>query len=369
MLLVSTLLIGGGILGIWMSRSEEAKQTTAELGDGFAYGPKFLRAVGPYGCADAPDPFRCLEGSLYDQLLVDGVGSVLARVEQISQAVAPEPFGCHALVHALGRRHVQNSGVDGLLSVKDSTLVCEAGFVHGAFEAAGHYVDISVLRSAASEICSSLEGERGNECIHAAGHAFSIKHPRDLEAALAECDAFGEPGLTCGDGILMAYSLGSPPMGETYDPDMDPSWYWMGFDKETAPGACMRIRENWRPGCWEYLWNAFYLIDGLGVDSYYQQCPTVPGDDQTQCWRNGGRLKAMLADDLDTGSIVESCQTLRAGRFECVYGVAWFYANQDKYLSNDDELQSRVCDLVSGPGWTDRDRNACSEGRRRAVQD
>ncbi|MEN9561399.1 MAG: hypothetical protein RIQ56_672 [Candidatus Parcubacteria bacterium] len=112
--------------------------------------------------------------------------------------------GMHFRAHAFGSALFKEIGTRGLLVCDDDI---SAGCLHQLFAeifteyGGGSGADISAF-------CSNQENQRA--CIHGAGHAFAMDHPRTkdgLLAALYECDRFKDWKERCEGGVFMEWNI------------------------------------------------------------------------------------------------------------------------------------------------------------------
>jgi hypothetical protein len=338
-------------------------QSATETGSASEFGPRFTAAVSRYGCTPEDEPFRCLEIHLRSVLDRDGIDAAIAEVEDVYEVVSPEPFACHPLTHSLGRHYVLTGGPDAMADAVAAPSTCESGFIHGAFEALGHIGDPRSVALVVQGVCAAATGKVRDDCTHSAGHTFAIAFPKDLRAALSGCAVFDPESENCARGVLMAYAIGSPPFTDAHSHTWDSSWGWVGFDGTNAEGACVQVREDWQPACWEFVWNAYYLhTDELSVSGYLKSCPSELGKPRTLCMQNGGRLIVSLQEQPDPEGALKECTDSVASASDCVYGVAYYFANTDAYLGVMPADRDVVCELASRLGWEDDLVQSCLAG-------
>jgi hypothetical protein len=300
---------------------------------------------------------------LYEVLDKDGAAAAIKVVDEVYAAVSPEPFACHPLVHSLGRHYVLKGGPDVMPAAVAASSTCESGFIHGAFEALGYTENPSAVASLTFQICAQTTGATREDCTHSAGHTFAIAFPKDLKSALEGCAMFDPASENCARGVLMAYAIGSPPFKEAHSHTWNPSWGWVGFDGTNAEGACAQVRDDWQAACWEFVWNAYYIhTEELSVGGYLKSCPAVPGKTRTLCMQNGGRLIVSLQEIPDPEAALKMCVDTVPSAADCVYGVAFYFANTDAYLGVLPSDRDVVCGLASRLRWEESLTQSCLTG-------
>jgi hypothetical protein len=336
-----------------------SKESVEAAGESIDMGPRFEQAVRSYGCTVAAEAYRCLQAALNRKLDQQGFAAALEQVEQLEAQVAPEPFACHPLVHGLGRRMVEQFGLNSVENSLRASSVCSSGFIHGTFEAVGLLLSGEKLRSFLYDTCSVVRDDTiWADCTHSAGHALAIAAPRDVNEAIQGCEWFDPQSDDCARGVTMAYSIGSPKFSELHDPDWDPSWGWLGFEPSQLNGACLGFRESWQVLCWEFIWNGYYLHkDQVSVADYFDNCPKRGERNRDLCVSNGARLLMYLEPDWRTA--VDQCADLSGERGNCLHGTALFAELVEIQLGTPRDQRENLC---AGSSWTEAEVRDCERG-------
>jgi hypothetical protein len=308
-------------------------------------GPKMAALAAELGCPAGRSPIVCVESSLLDGLGPGSYEDTLRRLVSMRDAMVPEPFPCHTLAHTLGRSAIVSAGGEALVgAVGDESAVCEYGFLHGAVEAAGWVTAADRIGALVAEACAPQQGETRAECVHAAGHAAAIANPRQLFAALDDCDRYGDEAHLCAHGALMAFSIGSPPF------DGSDAWDWIRIERGDLDGVCDKVRTGYAASCWEFLWNAYVGRDDADVSDMLNDCPPPGRPFAEVCRQGSGKVLTQRNHTQDPAASFAGCPDDLAGA--CAYGVAWMFAklayNFGDRLETYDSVCGQLPEVVAG---------------------
>jgi hypothetical protein len=146
--------------------------------------------------------------------MVRGRGDPRPAVAAIADAAWKEGAGllsdCHGIMHTVGRRYAQESGLElgtlmGVLP-QSNDPGCSAGFAHGMVTAVAPDIDPSRPGEAA-RVCGDA-GTRYQEysCVHGFGHAFMRVYGSRVDAALDLCSGLGATAAPdCAQGAYHDY--------------------------------------------------------------------------------------------------------------------------------------------------------------------
>ena len=282
-----------------------------------------LRAARSVSCDSDPDPLGCMDGVAQATLVSDGSLVAIREVQGWRDMARPDPLPCHGTAHELGRVAADTEDIAVVLSTaKESDGICADGFLHGAVEGFGYSRSVEELGSVLVSFCKSFDSPLLDSCVHAAGHAYSIGTPDDIDAALSRCKQFSEYARQCAAGVFMTFGRGLPGFEQGGTPA------WITISDEQLDGLCTRVAPEYSNDCWFYVWTVFGFDDTRGTpEELAATCP--PSSDKSgfeNCFRGVGMLLMARAagDPVDE---VADCPGSPDQVSWCAYGIAWGLAN------------------------------------------